>query len=214
MRQIKQDLAKIEEQKEVAEFFDGWLEPVAEAEKELKRGFGEKLNFMKRKDWTINEVSLFLNIYGMGHLVTHQREKKIDGKVLEDAIEDVTMMEIQDELTEKKMKFYLKVLESGKLKNEQDLSLSIVWRHRDVEKTSLLMKEWRMGLDVELARRKRISICELLYFKVKDFQKHLEVQERNTAMEMVRKMKKMRKEFEEFLASECHHFPWLVVTPF
>ena len=214
VREIKQAISTIKEQKEVAEFFDGWLEPIAEAEEELKSGFEEKLNYLKRNDWTIREVSLFLNICGMGHLVTHQREKKIDGKVLEDAMEDVTVMEIKDKLTEKKMMFYLKVLESGKLMNKQDLSLSIVWRHRDVEKTPLLIKEWGIELDVELVRRKRISICELLYFNVKDFQKHLEVKERNVAMEMVRKMKKMRNEFEEFLASECHHFPWLVVTPF
>ena len=47
-------------------------------------------------------------------------------------------------------------------------------------------------------RKKRISICELLYFKAKDFQKELAVG-MNEAREMVRKLQRMRKEFEKFL---------------
>ena len=64
------------------------------------------------------------------------------------------------------------------------------------------MKEWEIALDEELVRKKGISICELLYFKVKDFEEELGVTERKKAMETVRKLKKIREEFEEFLGSE------------
>ena len=95
----------------------------------------------------MDEVSLFLNVCGMEDLVTHQRQKQIDGEVLEDAITDVTVMEIKDRVQERKMEFYLKVLESGELMNEQKLSQSMVWRHREVDKTLVLMKEWDISLD-------------------------------------------------------------------
>ena len=175
------------------------MKPIAEAEKELKSGFEEKLQAGKHGEWTIDEVSLFLNVCGMENLVTHQRQMQIDGEILEAAIADVTVMEIKDKLAEKTMKFYLKVLKSGKMGNEQELSQSVVWRHRQVEETLVLMKEWDIGLDEELVRKKGISICELLYFKAKDFREELEVKERKKALEMVRKLKKKRKDFEEFL---------------
>ena len=108
-------------------------------------------------------------------------------------------MEIKDRVQKRKMEFYLKVLESGKMGNEQELSQNMVWSHREVEETLVLMKEWDIGLDEELVRKKGISICELLYFKAKDFREELEVKERKKALEMVRKLKKKRKDFEEFL---------------
>src|SRR3990167_3933176 len=198
VREIKQALSTIAEYKEVVEFFDILLEPVAEAEKELKSGFEEKLQAGKHGEWTIDEVSLFLNVCGMQDLFTHQREKEIDGKVLAYAMEDVTVMEIKDQLTEKKMEFYLKVLESGKMGNEQELRQSMVWRHREVEKTLVLMKEWDIGLEEELVRKKRISICELLFFKIKDIKEQLGV-ETKEAVKMAQKFQRMKKEFEEFL---------------
>src|SRR3990167_2160331 len=146
---IKQALATFEEQKEVVDFFDILLEPVAEAEKELKSGFEEKLHAGKHGEWTMDEVSLFLNVCGMENVVTHQREMQIGGDVLEDAIVDVTVMGIKDPLAEKKMEFYLKVLESGKMMNEEQLSQSVVWRHREVGKTLLLLREWEIALDEE-----------------------------------------------------------------
>src|SRR3990167_7621632 len=146
---IKQALATFEEQKEVVEFFDILLEPVAEAEKELKSGFEEKLCAGKHGEWTMDEVSLFLNVCGMENVVTHQRQMQIGGDVLEDAIVDVTVMGIKDPLAEKKMEFYLKVLESGKMMNEEQLSQSVVWRHREVGKTLLLLREWEIALDEE-----------------------------------------------------------------
>ena len=81
VREIKQALSTIAEYKEVVAFFDIFLEPVAEAEKELKSGFEEKLQAGIHGGWTMDEVSLYLNVCGMEDLVTHQREKKIDGEV-------------------------------------------------------------------------------------------------------------------------------------
>src|SRR3990167_268632 len=188
----------MEEHKEVVDFFDILLEPIAEAEKELKSGFEEKLRAGKHGEWTMDEVSLFLNVCGMQDLVIHQRQMQIDGEVLEFAMEDVTVMRIKDRLEERKVKFYLKVLESGKMGNEQELSQSMVWRHREVEKTLVLMKEWDIALNERLVRKKGISTCELLYFKVKDLQEDLGLEMRE-AITIVRKLQRMRKEFEEFL---------------
>src|SRR3990167_6932871 len=194
--EIKQALSNTEQHKEVVEFFDILLEPIAEAEKELKSGFEEKLQAGKHGEWTMGEVSLFLNVCGMENLVTHQRQMQIGGDVLEDAIVDVTVMGIKDPLAEKKMEFYLKVLESGKMMNEEQLSQSVVWRHREVGKTLLVMKEWDIELDENLVRKKGIRICDLLYFKAKDFQKELGIEVRE-AIGIVRKLKRMRKQFEE-----------------
>ena len=69
VREIKQALSTIAEYKEVVAFFDIFLEPIAEAEKELKSGFEEKLQAGKHGGWTM-EVSLFLNVCGMEDLVT------------------------------------------------------------------------------------------------------------------------------------------------
>src|SRR3990167_7135746 len=115
VREIKEALSTMEEQKEVAEFFDIFLEPIAEAEKELKSGFEEKFPVIKHGDWThwgVDEVSLFLNVCGMEDTVIHQRQMQIDGEVLGDAMEDVTVMEIKDRVQKRKMEFYLKVLHS------------------------------------------------------------------------------------------------------
>src|SRR3990167_9548519 len=109
VREIKQALSTIAEYKEVVEFFYRWSEPIAEAEKELKSGFEEKLQAGKHGEWTMDEVSLFLHVCGMEDTVIHQRTNKIDGEVLEYAMEDVTVMGIKDRL-----KFNLKVLKSGK----------------------------------------------------------------------------------------------------
>src|SRR3990167_9385106 len=201
VREIKEALSTMEEQKEVAEFFDIFLEPIAEAEKELKSGFEEKFPVIKRADWThwgVDEVSLFLNVCGMEDTVIHQRQMQIDGEVLGDAMEDVTVMEIKDRVQKRKMEFYLKVLHSGKMGNEQELSQNVVWRHREVEKTLALLKEWDIGLDENVVRKKGLSICELLYFKAKDFKEELGV-EMKEAREMVRKVQCIKKPFEEFI---------------
>src|SRR3990167_8544114 len=201
VREIKQALSDMEEVKEVVEFFDIFLEPIAEAEKELKSGFEEKFPVIKHGDWThwgVDEVSLFLNVCGMEDTVIHQRQMQIDGEVLGDAMEDVTVMEIKDRVQKRKMEFYLKVLHSGKMMNDQKLSQNIVLRHREVEKTLALLKEWEIALDENVVRKKGLSICELLYFKAKDFKEELGV-EMKEAREMVRRVQCIKKDFEEFL---------------
>ena len=46
---------------------------------------------------------------------------------------------------------------------EQELSQSMVWRHRELEKTLLFLQEWDIALDKELLRKKGICICHLLF---------------------------------------------------
>ena len=198
--EIEKALCTIQELTQTLEFYDALLEPIAEAEEELKSGFEEKLKAGKHGDFTVDEVSLFLNVCGMENLVTHQRKNKIDGALLADVIEDVTVLEVEDRWQESKLEFYLKVLGSGKMMKQEELRQSVVWRHREVEKTLMLMKEWEIELDEEMVRKKGISICHLLYFKAKDFKKELGV-EWKKAMGMVRKLKKMRKDFEDILGT-------------
>ena len=199
--ELEKALSPMEEEQETLEFYDEFLEPMAAVEQDLKGGFEAKLKVEKYGEFTVDEVSVFLNVCGIAELVAHQREMQMDGKMLEDAIIDVTAMEIADRTSETKLEFYLKLLESGKLLKDDELQRSMVWRHKEVEKTLLLLKEWEISLDPELLRKREISICHLLFFKVKDFQKELEVDAKE-AREFVRKLQRMRKEFEEFLSSE------------
>src|SRR3990167_3971304 len=173
INEIQQALSFMQENTKTLEFYDEFLQPIAEAEKELKSGFQEKLNARKHADFTVDEVSLFLNVCGMADLVIHQRTNKFDGATLEDAIEDVSVMGIRDKLQRHKMEFYLKVLESGKLMKEEELSKCAVWRHKEVEKTLLLLKECEIALDEQLVRKKGISVGYLLYFNAKDFKMEL-----------------------------------------
>ena len=195
---IEQTLSSTQERRQTLEFYDKFLEPIAEAEQELKSGFEEKLKAGKHEKFTVDEVSLFLNVCGMGVLVSQQRKDKIDGEMLGNAMEDVTVLEIGDRLQQKRLKFYLKVLGSGLMMKEEELNQCVVWRHKEVEKTLLLLKEWEIALDEELVRKKGISICQMLYFEVKDFRKQLGVEGKD-AIEIIRKMRKMRKDFKEFL---------------
>ena len=198
--EMEQALCTMEDNKETLDFYDRFLEPIAEAEKELKSGFEEKLKAGKYAEFTVDEVSLFLNLCDMKELVSHQRQKQIDGEMLEYATADVAVMEIKDSLQRSKMEFHLKVLESGKMMNEEVLMQSMVWRHRSLEKSLLLMKEWEIGLDEELVIKKGICIYHLLYFNAKDFHKELGV-EMKQAARLGKTLKRMRKEFEEFLTN-------------
>src|SRR3990167_4894177 len=198
IKEIQQALSNMEQNTKTFEFYDEFLQPIAEAEKELKSGFQEKLNARKHADFTVDEVSLFLNVCGMQDLVIHQRTNKWDGATLEDAIEEVSAMKISDTLQKCKMEFYLKVLESGKLMKEEELSQCTVWRHKEVEKTLLLLKEWDIALDEQLVKKKGICVVHLLYFHAKDFKMELGV-EGKEAIAMVRKLKSWRKSFEDSL---------------
>ena len=82
--------------------------------------------------------------------------------------------------------------------DEEELSKCAVWRHKEVEKTLLLLKEWEIALDEQLVRKKGISVGHLLYFNAEDFKIELGV-EGNGAIAMVRKLKIWKKNFEESL---------------
>ena len=86
---------------------------------------------------------------------------------------------------------------------EEELSQCMVWRHKEVEKTLLLLKEWEIELDEQLVRKKGISVGYLLYFNG-DFMKELGV-EGKEAIAMVRKLNRMRNEFKEFQSSSLRH---------
>ena len=114
------------------------------------------------------------------------------------AFSDISVLEIKDDLQEKKVKFYLKVLEAGKLLKEEELVKSVIWRHREVEKTLLLLREWDIRLDEELIRNEKISICQLIFFKHKNLKKILGMDKRE-GMQTLAKLEGLRKEFEAFL---------------
>ena len=138
IEEVQQELSKLKEEKETLDFYDALLEPMAQVEEELKSGFEQKLKAGKYREFTVDEVSLFLKICGFREQIYQQRVKKMDGEVLRVAVCDVTVMEIKDRLARRKFEFYLKVLDSGKMMMEEALGKRMVWRHREVEKTLLL----------------------------------------------------------------------------
>src|SRR3990167_9466578 len=196
IREIHAALSAMEEQKQTLEFFDEFVEPIAEIDKELKSGFEEKLKAGKHGDWSVDEVSMFLNVCGMSDLVSHQRANKLGGEFLKAAMSDISLMKIQDPLSARKLECSLRVLESGKMLNGEELEKSIVWRHREVHKTIALLKEWEIALDMEVVRKKEISICQLIFFAAADFEKVFGGQAK---AETVEKLRDMRKDFEKLL---------------
>ena len=191
-------LSPLEEEKETLEFFDTFLQPLAEVESEMRSGFEAKLLAGKHGEFSVDEVSLFLNVCGIRGLIEYQRQRKFTGEDLELAITDISVLEIKDTLCERKLKFYLKVLGSGKYLDRDLLEKSTIWRHKDVEKTLLLLREWSIELNEQLVREKEISICQLIFFKLIDFRKILDIPVKD-ATGIMMKLKRLRKQFEKFL---------------
>src|SRR3990167_538169 len=61
IEKMTKDLENMVEEKATLEFFDKFLQPIAETEKELRSGFEEKLQAAKYSEFSVDEVSLFLN---------------------------------------------------------------------------------------------------------------------------------------------------------
>src|SRR3990167_2311752 len=142
IEEIQQGLAGMQEDNETWQFFDEYLEPLVEVETQLKGAFEEKVKAGKYSEFTVDDFSLFLNVCGIETLIPFQRENQLKGEELLFAFSDISVLEINDELQKKQAKFYLKVLDAGKLLKEEELVKSVIWRHRTVEKTLLLLREW------------------------------------------------------------------------
>ena len=198
MEEIQQGLAGMQEDNETWQFFDEYLEPLVEVESQLKGAFEEKVKAGKYSEFTVDDFSLFLNVCGIETLIPFQRENQLKGEELLFAFSDISVLEINDELQEKKAEFYLKVLEAGKLLKEQELEKSVIWRCKEVEKTLLLLREWDIRLDEELIRKEKISVCQLIFFNFKNLEKIFGV-DKKEGMQILAKLEKLRKEFEAFL---------------
>ena len=107
-------------------------------------------------------------------------------------------MGIKDTVAGKKFKFYGKLLESGLFGKEEVLRESVVWRHLEIGATLTLLKEWEIGLDAEKIQEKGISIGELIYFQVKDFEEIFGIG-RKELLPIFKKLETFRKEFEKFV---------------
>ena len=55
--------------RQTLDFFDKFLEPIADAENDLKSGFDAEINAGNHHDFNVDEVSLFLNLCGLDSLV-------------------------------------------------------------------------------------------------------------------------------------------------
>ena len=197
IEEIQQGLAGMVEDNETWQYFDEFLEPLVEVENELKSAFEEKVNAGKFAEFSVDDFSLFLNVCGIEALVPFQRENQFKGEELVFAFSDISVLEIKDDLQQKKVKFYLKVLEAGKLLKGKELAKSVIWRHREVEKTLLLLREWDIRLDEELIRKEKISICQLIFFKLKNLK--MFGLDKKEGMQTCAKLESLRKEFEAFL---------------
>ena len=199
---LTEQVERMEEEKETLDFFDSFLEPLSQAEKKLWGAFEEKLQKGKYSDFTVDEFSFFLNTRGMEGFVPFQREKQLTGKDLELAISvDVQILEIPNTLTQKRMKFWTKLLATGKINNEQELEKSPVWRHRDLRGTLKLLQEMEIALDKEVIEKEGVTICELIFFNSRDLMKMFTAKNKKEVVEIMGKLKRMRKSFEEFLTA-------------
>ena len=67
-----------------------------------------------------------------------------------------------------------------------------------MEKTLLLLREWDIRLDEELMRKEKISVCQLIFFNLKNLKKIFGV-DKKEGMQILAKLEKLRKEFKAFL---------------
>src|SRR3990167_3061519 len=195
---LENELEDTCDEQEVLEFFDELLSSIIEVEKEINSTLEEKFKKGTGAEFSLDEVSLFLNYCGLEELVEFKRENQLDGEIFMESISDVSVMGIKDTLFKKKLKFYLKVFEAGLMLQKEILNESVIWRHRSVDKTLAILKEWEIELDEDLIREKDVSICQLIFMK----NKHLREVFGFTAKEAVsitRKLHKHRIKFEEFL---------------
>ena len=198
IKELTRSVSEWKEEKETVDFFDKFLAPIVSVEKQLTASFQLKLENVEA--FTVDDVSLFLSVCGMQDSVPFQREQQYDGEHLKTCclLSDAAGMGIKDTLTSKRFEFYGKIVESGLFGKEEVLSQSVVWRHLEIGATLKLLKEWEIQLDAELVKEKQISICQLIFFKIEDFEKIFGM----TKIEippLMKKLQTVRKQFEKLL---------------
>ena len=82
--------------------------------------------------------------------------------------------------------------------NEEILSKSVVWQHLEIQRSLALLQEWGIGLNEALMKEKNISIGQLLFFKIKDFEKLFGI-EKKESFSIAKKLEPRKKEFKQFL---------------
>ena len=156
---IQRTLASAEKGKGTAEFFDNFIQPIPVVQKQLQQAFEEKVHNRRFLEFSVDEVSWFLNICELQELVEFQRDTQINGEGLIAAIDDITVIEMNDVLLLKKLTFYLQVLDSGLLLQPDILKNAAVWIHRSIDKTLLMLQQLEIALSEDVIRNKNISIA-------------------------------------------------------
>ena len=103
---------------------------------------------------------------------------------------------ITDNLLGKKFTFFGELLENRLLGKPDILDQCPVWRHLDVEKTLLFLREREIELNQDVIRSKKISICQLMYFKGTELKEFFG---RSAALPIIKKLNDVKKEFSKFL---------------
>ena len=200
IKDIRNNLLVLQQQKEVKNFYDEFLLPIVRTEKELSRSFQSKVE--KASEFSVDDVCFFLNLSGLHELVAVFRENQITGSklILFSEISDIEGLElgIKDVLVEKKLEFHAKLLETNAFFNKEELEKSIIWRHRSPKKTVDLLKDYEIALSAEIILQKEISIGQLIYFKVKDFKEIFRVSVEDAAL-FVKKLQNLKINFEKFI---------------
>ena len=198
LEKIREQIDQYEKEKEVFEFFDKFLYPIVVIEKEVTHSFQTKLQ--NPKDFSVDDVSVFLNVCELEHLIPFQRAKQINGEQLlfYSSVSDIAGLGINDSLTKKRLKFFGKLLENGLLLRKDILEKSVIWRHLDINKTLVFLKEYGIPLDRCVIEQKSISLCQLIFFKSKDFREFFGMLT-HESVPTLGKFSKLRKEFSAFL---------------
>ena len=164
--------------------------------KELTTAFQQKLG--NPDQFSVDDVSLFLNSYGMGEVVAIQRKNNLKGEDLLVHTSDPAGFGITDNLLGKKFTFFGELLENRLLGKAEILDQCPVWRHLDVEKTLLFLRERKIKLDQDVIREKKISICQLMYFKGNDLREFFAL-DSSASLPIIKKLTAIKKEFSLFL---------------
>ena len=197
----KEELAAKSAESETWQFFDQFIEPIAIVELELTDSFNAKRNNVEK--FSVDDVSLFLGMCGLSQLVPKIQEKKITGEdmMLYSAASGFRELEIEDILLEKQLEYKWKLFENDLLfDNDHLLSQSLLWRHDTVPKTILLLAEYHIPIPSEKINQTGATISQLIFCDASDLKKLFEI-DTKTCLNIVIKLKNLKKSFKHFLSS-------------
>jgi hypothetical protein len=118
MKESSERLIVLREEWEYFHQVDQLLGPIAHVESELKQSFRKKINPLKLSEWNHQDLSLFLNLSGLPHLIPLFESQKVIPEQLE-LISNGILKSWKVELVDRKQLFcHLKMLIGNRFQDE------------------------------------------------------------------------------------------------